>query len=373
MMKKVIALLVFLCVSLTTASITCLDASGSPIDWWFMLKLPDVVGDYKGDTYLYVDANGGAFKKGDIQDTTHALYHTIVQLGLYGGTVDNSKVGYVIWNDQTYVTLNSTDVNHEQDPSGVYYAHSKATIGFDANTGFWLAHSAPGFPYDHTICPDSWTFPKAQTVYAQHFFCLAIQTSDINKISEFLLNYYAFIYDHNVPSDISGLESFSTLVSGKYTTSHSSMSFSSSGGLAITAFGKHGATGSDMYEDYIAPALNSGLWVESWCCGTYGDCCQLSYCKGQTIYDPSTPQKSQTTYAYNSIDMEKFSFASNLYYSTENNHAKFALSQTGGWVCPSDNNRADSQRLRGGGSLCFQNENLYSFLYSHVTAMNTTC
>lgn len=337
-----------------------------------MLKLPEVVGDYKGNTYLYIDANGGT-QTGNIQDSTHALVYTVSQLGLYGATVDNSSVGYVLWNDQTYDTVGGTTINHEQDPNGVYYAHSKATIGFDANTGFWLAHSAPGFPYAHSITPSSWSFPKAETVYAQHFFCLAIQTSSINQISQFLLNYYAYIYDYNVPSSVPNLSDFSTLVSGKYLTGATSMKFQSSGGLAITAFAKHGATHSDMYEDYIAPGLGSGLWVESWCCGTYGDCCQLSYCQGQAISDPSTPQQGQSTYAFNSIDIESFSFASNLYYSTANNHAKFALSQTGGWVCPSDNNRADSQRQRGGGSLCFQNSALYNFLYSPITAMNTTC
>jgi deoxyribonuclease-2 len=354
------------------ARLTCIDAGNNPTDWWFMLKMPDVVGDYKGNTYLYLDSNGNS-SKGTIQDSNHALALTVYQIGLYGTNVDTNSVGYVLWNDQTYDQVGGETINHEQDPSGVYYAHSKATIGFDSSTGFWLAHSAPGFPYSHSITPSSWAFPEAQTVYAQHFFCLSIQTSSIPQISQFLMNYYAYIYDYNVPASIPGLSAFSTLVAGKYTTSHSSIQFSSSGGLSITAFGKHGATNSDMYEDYIAPGLNSGLWVESWCCGTYGDCCQLSYCQGTPISDPSGPQQGQNTYAFNSIDLEKFSFASNLYYTTANNHAKFALSQTGGYVCPSDNNRADSQRERGGGALCFQNPSLYNFLYSHVTGFNTTC
>jgi len=278
-----------------------------------------------------------------------------------------------MWNDQTYEDISSPVVDHEKDKSDVYYAHSKASIAFDSYTGFWLAHSAPGFPYNHEICPDSWTFPESQSVYAQHFFCVTISTSIIEKISQFLLNYYAYIYDYNVPSGIPGLTNFNTLVNGKYTTSHSSMTFSSIVGVNFIAFGKHGATHSDMFEDYIAPGLDQGLWVESWCCGTDGDCCQTSYCKGNTIVDPSDPQKDQSTYAYNSVTIENFSFADNLFYATKNNHAKFALSQSGNYVCPSDNNRADTQRLRGGGSLCFQDDNLYNFIYSHITKFNTTC
>jgi hypothetical protein len=73
-----------------------------------------------------------------------ALKSTIEQLGLYGASVDRSTVGWVLWNDQTYEDINSKVVNHEQDPNGKYYAHSKGTFGFDAQTGFWLAHSTPG-------------------------------------------------------------------------------------------------------------------------------------------------------------------------------------------------------------------------------------
>jgi len=357
----------------STSSVTCLDLNGNPIDWWWMLKLPSVVGDFKGNTYLYLDAAGSTLT-GNIQDVTqNALVSTITQLGLYGSSIDTNSVGYVLWNDQTYDTVDGKTINHEEDPNGVYYAHSKASIGFDATTGFWLAHSAPGFPFARNITPSSWIFPESQTVYAQHFFCLSIQATLINQISQFLLNYYAYIYDFNVPSNVPNLSDFNTLVSGKYNEAASSMTFSSSGGLPITAFSKHGATGADMYEDYVAPGLKSGLWIEAWCCGTYGDCCQLSRCSGQPISDPSTPQQGQSTYAWNAIGVEKLSFGSNLYYTTANNHAKFALSQTGGWVCPSDNNRADSQRLRGGGALCFQNNSLYTFLYSHITGMNTTC
>eukprot|EP01123_Difflugia_compressa_P006457 TRINITY_DN18685_c0_g1_i1.p1 TRINITY_DN18685_c0_g1~~TRINITY_DN18685_c0_g1_i1.p1 ORF type:complete len:375 (-),score=56.51 TRINITY_DN18685_c0_g1_i1:106-1230(-) len=374
-MVKLLSVLLLVCVCQTTlASITCIDGSGSSVDWFFMLKLPDVVGDYKGYTYLYVDPNNNQFLTGDFHDSSNAVAQTVSQIGLYGGSVDTSSVGYVLWNDQTYESLTSKDVDHEQDPSGVYYAHSKATIGFDSTSGFWLAHSAPGFPYMHSICPSSWSFPTAQSEYAQHFFCVSINSQLINTISKFLLNYYAYVYDYNVPSSLSNLDDFKTFVSGKYLTGYSSLSFLSLGGsLNITAFGKHGATQSDMYEDYVAPGIEDDLWVESWCCGTYGDCCMQSYCSGSPIVDPSNPQKDQTTYQYDSIDIEKFEFASNLYYSTANNHAKFALSKTGDYVCPSDNNRALTQRNRGGGSLCFENQPLYNFLYSHITAFNTTC
>jgi len=186
-------------------SISCLDLNGQPVDWYFVLKLPEVVGEYKGYTYLYLDSNDPNSKLGDFQDSTNAVARTVYQIGLYGSNVNTSTVGYVLWNDQTYENISGTAMDHEQDPNGVYYAHSKATIAFDSNTGFWLAHSAPGFPFQHEIVPSSWMFPKAQTVYAQHFFCVTFSSSLINTFSKFLLNYHAYIYDFNVPSTIPDL------------------------------------------------------------------------------------------------------------------------------------------------------------------------
>jgi len=371
---KVFLLILVCSLHCVLGSISCLDLNGQPVDWYFVLKLPEVVGEYKGYTYLYLDSNDPNSKLGDFQDSTNAVARTVYQIGLYGSNVNTSTVGYVLWNDQTYKNISGTAMDHEQDPNGVYYAHSKATIAFDSNTGFWLAHSAPGFPFQHEIVPSSWMFPKAQTVYAQHFFCVTFSSSLINTFSKFLLNYHAYIYDFNVPSTIPDLSDFKTFVSGVYTNSESSLTFQSLAGTKFIAFGKHGLTHSDMYEDYVAPGLNSGgLWVESWCCGTYGDCCEDSYCQGKPIINPSNPQRGQSSYMFNSITIEKFSFASNMYYALKNNHAKFALSEKNNYVCPSDNNRAISQRNRGGGALCFQNVPLYNFLYSHITGYNATC
>jgi hypothetical protein len=183
-----------LCV-VSQASVQCLDAKGRAVDWWFMLKLPNVVGDYKGYTYIYIDAVNSTTTIGNLADTTNPLAKTVYQIGLYGATVDKNSVGYVLWNDQVYQTITGKAIDHEQDSHGVYYAHSKATIAFDSTTGFWLAHSAPGFPYSHNISPSSWSFPSAQSIYAQHFFCVSLSTSTLNSISTHLLDYYAYIYD----------------------------------------------------------------------------------------------------------------------------------------------------------------------------------
>jgi len=135
-------------------------------------------------------------------------------------------------------------------------------------------------------------------------------------------------------------------------------------------------TGSDLYEDYVAPGLQMDLIAETWCGGDFSDSpgCQPTNCQGQSIVNPSKPQQGQSTYAFNSISIASFDFGNGNSFSTDLNHAKFALSQESGvWVCPGDINRQTTQRLRGGGAICFKNSGLYGLLKGAVTSLNSTC
>jgi len=212
-------------------------------------------------------------------------------------------------------------------------------------------------------------------MYAQHFFCSTFNTaSTLDKLSQFLLSYHAYVFDFNVPN-VPNLSNFQKFCASQFSTGITGMMYTTSGGLSCRAFGKNGLTNSDLYEDYVASGLGAGLIVESWCGGTYGNQCQQSDCQGSPIVNPSTPQNGKSVYGYNSIDIEEFKFASNLYFKTDYNHGKFALSYPSGanWFCPADINRMYSQRHRGGGALCFQNPQFYSLMNSAITKLNTTC
>jgi len=171
------------------------------------------------------------------------------------------------------------------------------------------------------------------------------------------------------------MTSFSNFCNSKYKLKGvGAVSFSSLAGTEFQGFGKNGATNSDLWEDYVAPGLGTGLLVETWCGGTFGDSCQPSQCQGQPIVDPSGPQSGESEYGFDSIVIEKFSFASNLYFTTKYNHAKFAISHPNGtWFCPGDINMETTQRRRGGGAICFQNSNIRSMLKKAITGINTTC
>jgi len=351
------------------------------VDWWLMFKLGSTVPKLGGYTTAYTDANAaGSFVYGNMNDT-NALSYTVKQIGLYGGKA-SSTTGWAMWNDQTHSDLEGPCTNHDKDVNGSVFGHSKGTMGFDGQTGFWLTHSAPGFPYDHTLCPTKWFFPRPQTFYAQHFFCVSIVASDVERFSEYLMFYHAFVYDYRLPPGRS-LPSFKSFVNQNFVESKGTISFKSLGGVLFSGAGKYASTNSDLYEDYVAPLLKTNLLIQTWCGGIYTKKCQPSYCKGSAVQSPSSPQLNTSTYNYDAVNVENVAFGT-LTYNNSYNHAKWAISSsfssgkrkpvaTKPWFCAGDINRQYSQRNRGGGAICFQNQKLFATLQKVVTGINATC
>jgi len=375
-MSSLLAFFFALLFCYASSQVQCLDESGNPADWSFLYKLGEkVTRGYGGYTYAYTDVNSdGSWKIGNLNNS-NAVYHTVAQLGLYGGSA-SSSVGWGIWNDQTYDSFGGKVIDHENDGSGHIYGHSKGFIGFDSKTGFWMTHSAPGFPFTHAQAPNYWFFPRGQTIYAQTFFCVSIATADIDRIGSYLQYYHAFVYDSKIPSGMS-LPNFSAFLSDKFLTTHGTISFKSLAGKDFVAIGKNQETQSDLYEDYVAPQLNTGLLVECWCGGTFGYDCLNSYCAGAPIGStPSDPQKKETTYPWDAITITELSFGTGLSFPVTYNHGKWAIATTTSstkWFCGSDINRAITQRVRGGGAVCTVDPTLWSAMYKATTKLDTVC
>jgi len=71
----------------------------------------------------------------------------------------------------------------------------------------------------------------------------------------------------------------------------------------------------------------------------------------------------------------KLSFSQELWWENKFDHAKFAISYDGKtpWICATDNNRALSQRKRGGGGACFQSGALWEKLNTIITGFDQKC
>jgi len=172
------------------------------------------------------------------------------------------------------------------------------------------------------------------------------------------------------------LPSFTAFATNHFHKTTSKISFSSLGGQQFVAVGKYATTNADLYEDYVAPLLNTGLLVQSWCGGTFGKNCQPSYCEGGSIIKPSDPQQGQSSYAFDAVDIESVNFGGQR-YTNSYNHAKWAIADSftsnAPWFCAADNNRQYTQRLRGGGAICMQHSTLYQVMSKVVSQINTTC
>jgi len=180
-----------------------------------------------------------------------------------------------------------------------------------------------------------------------------------------------------VPTAYNTPQSFQNLINGQFTTGTSTLLYQTSDATAFMCFGKNGETGSDLWEDYVAPGLSTGLNVESWCGGDFSDSpgCQPSNCAGQPIVNPSVPQQGESTYAFDSVCIESLDFGNGNSFATSLNHCKFAIASGNGspWVCLGDINRQTTQRLRGGGAICFKHATFYSLMSSAISSLNVTC
>lgn len=111
------------------------------------------------------------------------------------GHESTPKFGSIFWNDQPPGTTASKDSK----------AHSKGVMGFDEHTGFLLIHSTPRFPtvsgsngrVDDQTVDD--TLSKNQTIYGQHFFCITMDTEELNNVAKAYLINDVYVYAGAVP------------------------------------------------------------------------------------------------------------------------------------------------------------------------------
>lgn len=356
------------------------------------MKLPLNVGAESGYTFIYWDAetpskwSEGNFRYHD----GNAVALTVMQLGLYGAKLAGSKdkMAWAMWNDESYGSyMWKHPVEHWNDSTGAMYGHTKGLLAHDlsAKTGFYLQHSAPAFPFNHTATPDYWHFPFDQSIFAQHFFCTSLSQINLEAVAAVARYYHAFIYEAWVPSHAKStlpeLTALAVFKGGSLNGTNANVGSAlveTLGGLKMTIIGKTATFDGDLYEDAIAPQLLSQssppvtFQVQTWCCGNDGYCCEPAYCLGAPIVNASEPQRHEHTYKYSSVDVMQVDFGKGgdgdqLTYRVAGNHAKWLVGSTGMWVCMADMNRMITQRLRGGGALCFEDADVHAVFSAAIS------
>ncbi|KRX05908.1 hypothetical protein PPERSA_03845 [Pseudocohnilembus persalinus] len=307
--------------------LNCLDQYGNQVDWFIMWKLPSAVSS--GKQFMYIDSDSREHILLDnLNDIDSPLIRTIAQIK----TPDDDKFG-VYWNDSHYGTDYTKD-----------YGHTKGFIGGNKKSGFIMNHSAPAYPhFDDNGIPFLEVF-NPQLKYGQHFFCFSTDLSEIDKYANnFMLN-KPFVFKEsyvgqNVKQQLPNLQLMSQ--GHYYPGTKLIKDISTLDGLQILQFSKSGDYEVMFYDKVVTPKLQRNLFVENW---------------GSPQEEPDCDVRFQTK--------------SNLYiywddqyqYEFTNDHSKFAITETGDFVCFGDINRQNSQNVRGGGTNCFQNKIVHDLL-----------
>ena len=318
------------------------EPSGKAVDWWFAYKLPEDVsinGSAKttGKEYLYFDpeCRHPLMLTGQPIDAPEsALVRTLDQLSEQNRATQSS-LGWILYNDE------KPDRTSDSSSKG----HSKGALVFDRQTdsAFWLLHSWPCFPTIHQAPPPS-------LEYGQTFICVTLK--DFGTAEDIAKQMYhqnePQVYDFRTD----GLDEdrwLYKLARNSRSNDHAppaDIPFQSRAGNDFRFMAKNRHWNDDFWIDWVGPRLDADLDVETWRRGKLPDTndCDGDHCIEDTLY----------------VNLEPLGVDCEWHYTKD--HSKWAVSETGDWVCVADINRQTSQEKRGGGAICFRNEPLWTDL-----------
>ena len=150
-----------------------------------------------------------------------------------------------------------------------------------------------------------------------------------------------FIYSVNRPPWLSSYPAMLRASKGRHIRKppfFSTVQLSSVAGVTFTSFAKYTSWGKDLYADLVAPSLQVPLAVETWPNGP-----------------GKMPSRCSTPFIVENVDEMDFSELDDDDFTTKHDHAKWAISLDSKkpFVCVGDINRMETQKKRGGGTVCF--------------------
>lgn len=318
------------------------EPSGNPIDWWFAYKLPEGVcidgaGKTTGREYLYLDSAGNkplTLTGRQIDSPESALMRTLHQLDEKNRST-RKTLGWILYNDE------KPDRTSNSSSKG----HSKGVLAFDRKTdsAFWLLHSWPCFPSLNQARPPS-------LEYGQTFLCVTLK--DFKTAQEIARQLYhqnePQVYDFRTDglTEDCWLYKLARNTKSNDQDPPADMRFQSKGGYDFRYLAKNRHWNEDFWIDWVGPRLRANLDIETWRRGKLPEAGDNDgiHAVEDTLY----------------VNLESLGVNCEWHYTMD--HSKWAVSETGAWVCVADINRQTSQEKRGGGAICFQHEQLWNDL-----------
>lgn len=319
------------------------DRSGSPVDWWFIYKLPAGASSRSSKTsdgyqYLYFDARSEsqlALSPHTLDQDTGALYLTFKQLYAAG---EDAGAGWIVYNDEMPYT------EHNDTRKG----HTKGLLAFNSgdDSALWMLHSTPRFPG-----PNRAEFPQHEESYGQSFLCVTLKDVATARClaTRIIQQQQPQVYSWKIPDSLENNDPVFGLCLGVESAREiepCDMMFRSNGDQEFRVFAKHRHWGGDFWIDLVAARLGVDLQVETGRRGTR---------PGTGAGDDAHDARS-TLY----IDLRPLGIDVRWPYTLD--HSKWAASRDPSWIVIADFDRQASQIRRGGCAVCFQHEGLWRSL-----------
>lgn len=323
-------------------SLSPVDESGNPVDWWFMYKVPKLeaappnTDAARGFEYAYFDSTTQKMARSPftLDSDNGALFHTLN--ALFSNPSPNT--GWILYNDeipdgQTSLTL----------------GHTKGVIGFDtdSNTGFWLLHSWPKFP-----TPEDTAQPSP--MFGQTFLCIALDLDVLRNLAKQMHHYQEpQVYSPRIPVRLPVDDPLRLLMNGISDNDPAGsdiLDLKSPGGMAFKVIAKNRNWGEDFWNDLVVDVIDANIDVDTWI-------------RGKNVIPPNTDPSGRFSVEdikYITLEEVGLPWA----WKETKDHAKWAVSEAnqGNWVCVGDINRMISQRERGGCTIAFQHNALWDVL-----------
>ena len=331
---------------MTGPPLSALDESGTAVDWWFMYKVAgkSQTGDGRkllGTEYVYFDANSTKLSLSPHHlDQDGALPATLAQV--FG--TQTPGLGWYFYNDEN--PIDGKVIGSR--------GHSKGVMAFDLETdsAFWLVQSTPKFP-----TKGGYSFPHTGMPNAQTLLCVSLSGADVAQAiakQQFVAQQPNVHLASDVPAALTDpndarVKLMANQVADGDTPVHVVIPFQSRAGTKFTSIAKNHSWGLDFYNDLVGPTLACDLDCETW------------------EHDPVPPapdgDNSHTVVDMKGIDLNPLGI--DISWPEPDDHAKLALSapeETPHYVCVGDINYTIAQRKRGGGTVAFQCDPLWTAL-----------
>ncbi|XP_038128163.1 deoxyribonuclease-2-beta-like isoform X1 [Cyprinodon tularosa] len=323
-----------LCFTMGRSHISCRNEADEPVDWFIIYKLPKFkIGEVgSGVDYMYLDSAGGGWQRSTFMvNTTQggALVNTLNQLYKGKAYMSNSSV-YALYND------GAPELKYIHT-----YGHSKGVLLFDRSQGFWLSHSIPHFP---SFPERGYQYPSSGKRNGQTALCMTYPYAQFLSIAQQLAFVYPRFYNCSVPSAFSAdLPQLVQLCKGSklpLTSDRGVKPLFSLSGDKFVSFMKSELFVDDIYNAWVAQALDTDLLVETW------------QRQGRELPSNCSLQK-------HTMNIKRIQLPPSVQFESRYDHSKWCVSPVDRVTCLGDLNRVKAQMLRAGGLICSYNPVIY--------------